>query len=369
MFKIDREGNSISPMPMRSFADLGFRERAHLQEWIAKFPKALGEDLLIIQKEFSGFSDTNERLDLLALDKAGSLVIIENKLDDAGRDVTWQALKYASYCSSLTSENIRSIFQDYLQRHDPSANAEHLLCEFLGVDDFDEVILNKGVSQRIILVAAHFRKEVTSTVLWLANFGIRLQCFRVTPYSLGDDLFLDVGQVIPTPDAEEFRIGFAEKLREESGAVEAEVARGSLRREFWTALLAAIGERSTLFQNNGPAAQNWIAAGSGIRGVSYQIAVTRHEARVEIYLDSGDSEQNSRRLECLLESKEKVEAAYGSALEWDDMGDARACRVRAKIAGNVFMRETWPELISSLVEMMIRFEAAMRAPLAGLKNN
>ena len=34
-------------------------------------PEALGEELLIIQKEFSGFSDTNERLDLLALDKQG----------------------------------------------------------------------------------------------------------------------------------------------------------------------------------------------------------------------------------------------------------------------------------------------------------
>jgi hypothetical protein len=59
--------------------------------------RAFGEELLVIQKEFSGFSDTHERLDILALDKQGSLVLIENKLDDTGRDVTWQALKYASY--------------------------------------------------------------------------------------------------------------------------------------------------------------------------------------------------------------------------------------------------------------------------------
>lgn len=39
-----------------------------------------GEELLIIQKEFDGFDDTRERLDLLALDKDGNLVIIENKL-------------------------------------------------------------------------------------------------------------------------------------------------------------------------------------------------------------------------------------------------------------------------------------------------
>src|SRR5882724_8823009 len=107
MFKINRDLNSIDPLPSRSFTELGFKERQHLQEWIAKTPSCLGEELLVIQKEFAGFSDTQERLDLLAIDKQGSLVLIENKLDDTGRDVTWQALKYASYCSSLSKENIR----------------------------------------------------------------------------------------------------------------------------------------------------------------------------------------------------------------------------------------------------------------------
>src|ERR1700683_429976 len=102
MFKIDKASNSITTLTTRTFEELGFKERANLQEWIAKEPSCLGEELLIIQKEFSGFSDTNERLDLLALDKQGSLVLVENKLDDTGRDVTWQALKYASYCSRLS---------------------------------------------------------------------------------------------------------------------------------------------------------------------------------------------------------------------------------------------------------------------------
>lgn len=45
-------------------------------------------------KRFSdlGFDDTRERLDLLAIDKVGNLVIIENKLDDSGRDVVRQSL-------------------------------------------------------------------------------------------------------------------------------------------------------------------------------------------------------------------------------------------------------------------------------------
>src|SRR5271166_1052665 len=72
---------------------------------------------------WSPFSDTHERLDTLALDKQGSLVLIENKLDDTGRDVTWQALKYALYCSRLSKENVLSIYQEFLAKTEPSADA------------------------------------------------------------------------------------------------------------------------------------------------------------------------------------------------------------------------------------------------------
>lgn len=100
MYIINKDTNRIEKIESTTFKQLGFKEREHLQEWIANNPSCLNEDLLIIQKEFDGFNDTSERLDLLALDKQGNLVIIENKLDDTGRDVTWQVLKYSSYCST-----------------------------------------------------------------------------------------------------------------------------------------------------------------------------------------------------------------------------------------------------------------------------
>ena len=161
MYLINREQNRVSKIKEMTFSELGFKERDHLQEWLANEPMIFGEKLLIIQKEFDGFSDTNERLDLLALDTDGNLVVIENKLDDSGKDVTWQALKYASYCSSLTKEEIREIFQKYLNNKTTGEIAEDLLIDFY-MKEYDEIILNKGTSQRIILVAAKFRKEVTS---------------------------------------------------------------------------------------------------------------------------------------------------------------------------------------------------------------
>lgn len=51
-------------------------------------------------------------------------MIIENKLDDSGRDVVWQALKYAGYCANLRQESVVEIFQMYLDLYDRMKNVK-----------------------------------------------------------------------------------------------------------------------------------------------------------------------------------------------------------------------------------------------------
>ncbi|NSY16297.1 DUF4268 domain-containing protein [Neorhizobium sp. AL 9.2.2] len=366
MFKIDKHQNRIEKLEQSSFAELGFRERAHLQEWLAHKPDALGEELLVIQKEFAGFSDTSERLDLLAIDKQGSLVIIENKLDDTGRDVTWQAMKYASYCSRLTKDDIRQIFQSYLDRYSFGSKAEDELCAFLDADEYQEVVLNKGVTQRIMLVAANFRKEVTSTVLWLASFKLRIQCFRVTPFSRGDDLFLTIDQIIPTKDAEEFMIGLASKAQDEIEGIEAEKVRYTLRREFWSVLLAATNPRTDLFRTVAPGIRNWLSVNTGRRGISLALVVRRESARVEVYIDVGSKESNEHLFDTWFRDRAEIEQSFGETLTWERLDDKRACRIKAERPGNVFDREQWPELIDYMVDAVIRLERAFRDRLATL---
>ena len=149
MFVLDKEKNRIIKIKSKNFSDLGIRERENLQVWLENNPEAFGEELLFIQKEFDGFDDTRERLDLLALDKQGNIVVIENKLDDSGRDVTWQVLKYASYCSSLSKQQIKDIYQSYLNKIGSNEDSETNISEFLETEDFGEIQLNQ--SQRIIV--------------------------------------------------------------------------------------------------------------------------------------------------------------------------------------------------------------------------
>ena len=363
MYKINPTANEIEKLQERSFGELGFKERENLQEWIAKEPTVLGEDLLIIQKEFAGFSETQERLDLLVLDKQGSLVVIENKLDDTGRDVTWQALKYASYCSSLSKENIRKMYQEYLDRENPKCKAEEKLSEFFDEADYEDLNLNKGVSQRIILIAAKFRKEVTSTVLWLLNFKIRLQCFRATPYSMGDELFLKVEQIIPTIDAEDYMIGMAEKAQDDIDSQTGQKHREVIRKEFWTQLIQLMNTKSNLYKNISPGIRGYIAASTGVRGAGLNCVATKSHGRAELYIDRGNGEENKLIFDELSAHKEQIEKNFGGPLVWQRLEEKRACRIKAETSGNVFDKKQWGEMQAFMVDGMLRLEEALKDPL------
>ena len=382
MFKIDKSTNRITRLQSKRFNDLGFSERNHLQEWLAYEPDAFGEELLIIQKEFDGFDDTRERLDLLALDKDGNLVIIENKLDDTGRDVVWQALKYASYCSGLGKKQIVDIFQSYLNRYCGGGDANALVCEFLEVPDMGEVVLNSGNAQRLIFVAANYRKEVTSTALWLLSHGIQLQCFKVTPFSMQldgnegqrEELFLNVEQIIPTPEAKELMIGISAKEADEKVTEQELKNRHKIRLGFWEQALEAFkNSQCDLFDNINPTKDHWLNAGSGVRSCPYTLIFGTKEARVELGLNRTSAEENKFIYDYLASQKENIESAFGSQLEWLRLDEKKASRVQYSQNVQGYERDSWPEIIDWMITHMIKLEKATKQYLSQansqIKNN
>ncbi len=89
-------------------------EEDRLEAWIAEDTQLLGLDVLIIGRQvptaYSG------RIDLLALDRQGDLVIVELKRGRTPRDVVAQVLDYASWVAELTSPDVLRIAQDYLKK-------------------------------------------------------------------------------------------------------------------------------------------------------------------------------------------------------------------------------------------------------------
>ncbi len=364
MYKISDADNSIKEVEATAFSERGYKEREHLQEWIAKNPQVFGEELLIIHKEFGGFADTNERLDLLALDKFGNIVVIENKLDDSGRDVIWQALKYASYCSQLTKANIKDIYQDFLLKNGSSVNAEEALTEFFETEEYDELQLNLGNTQRIIMVAAKFRREITSTVLWLMNYKLRIQCFKTTLYMTENEKYVNFEQIIPVKDIEDYMITMADKAQSDVASQAYDHVRFQLRQKFWQQHIAKANQRFDLYKNVSPSKDNWISGASGITATGLNSVITRNHARVEVYISRPVKEENKFIFDELFKHKDKMEEQFGPGLQWERMEDKKACRIRSQLDGVSYSNEEdWPQMTDFMVDAMERMIEVFREPL------
>jgi hypothetical protein len=129
-----------------------------LRDWITADVSILGLDLLIIGKEVTTFSG---RLDLLAMDVEGNLVVLELKRDRTHRDVVAQILDYASWVKTLTKQQIFTIAERYLKKPLASHFSEYF--EDLRLPD------KLNTNHRMIIVASELDDASERIVQYLAT--------------------------------------------------------------------------------------------------------------------------------------------------------------------------------------------------------
>jgi len=316
---------------------------------------------LIIQKEFASWDSTKERLDLLALDRSGRLVVIENKPDDSGRDVTWQALKYAAYCSTLKTAQIVEIFHRY-RTTGTLDDTRALIAEFIGEGDGEDLNLNPSNSQRIILVAAQFRPEVTATALWLLGRGVSITCFQVTPFSRGADLFLTIEQIIPTPEASDYMVRLAEKSVEQESVSQAEGARHTQRRTYWNALLTAFeAAGTTMYAGKTAGRENWMSTGAGTSGLAWILVINATSVKVQFHFERPSALENRAGFDALISHRADIDAACpGISWERPEAESRKSCKL-------ILVRETdttdpanWPDSIEWQRTVVEQMRAALK---------
>ena len=196
-----------------SFSDAGLRERQDLQRLLRSQIEIVSRDTLVISEEFSQWEDSNRRIDLLGIDKAGNLVVIELKRTEDGGHMELQSVRYASMISAMTFERAVEVYTGFLKRIGSTDDARTMLLEFLELDDPDEDSFAQEV--RIVLVSAEFSKELTTSVIWLNEQGLDIQCIRIKPYRDNGRILADIQQIIPLPEAEDYRVQLKEKQQRE----------------------------------------------------------------------------------------------------------------------------------------------------------
>lgn len=211
IFEFTRD--EILEVPKTTFGQVQMRERQDLQRLLRDNVAIISPGTLIIAEEFGEWEDSRRRIDLLGIDREANLVVIELKRTEDGGHMDLQAIRYAAMVSAMTFQTAVNVYARYLEQTYGGAqrDARAELLEFLEWNDVDEASFAKDV--RIVLAAAEFSRELTSTVLWLAERGLDIRCVRLQPYELEGRVLVNVQQIIPVPEAADYQVRLREKAR------------------------------------------------------------------------------------------------------------------------------------------------------------
>lgn len=202
-----------------TFDAAGVYERQDLQRLLRAQVEVISPDTMVIAEEFGQWDDSKRRIDLLGIDRNANLVVIELKRSESGAHMELQAVRYAAMVSTMTFEQAVRAYEHFLASTDRAdVDARGSLLAFLEWDDVDEEAF--GVDVRIVLASADFSKELVTSVLWMNSRGIDIRCIRMRPYEVAGKLLVDIQQLIPLPEAEDYEI----KIREKTESVR--IARG-----------------------------------------------------------------------------------------------------------------------------------------------
>lgn len=282
-----------------------------LEEEVDVLGEAIGLELTAAERERAAGDFS---VDLIAEDDAGRLVVIENQLERSNHDHLGKLITYMS-------------------------------------------VLEAGVA---IWIVAAPRPEHVTAVTWLnESRGAEFYLLKAEAVAIGNSDPAPLLTLIVGPSEETHEVG--DTKRELAG-------RHAVRHRFWSELLEAAKSRTKLHSAISPGKENWIGTGAGVSGLSFNYVITRHGARIELYLDRGDEALNQQTYEHFESRRGAIEASFGGPLDWQPLSGRRACRINVEVAQVGYADEAeWPELQAKMIEAMVRFENALRPAIADLR--
>ena len=143
-----------------------------LEDWLESEISMLDSNLLVIGRQVpTGFGF----IDLLCIDNSGDLVVVELKKGRTPREVTAQALDYASWVKDLSSQRITEIANEYLGDQGPLDDAfqnkfDHELPETL------------NASHRSLIVAERLDASTERIIQYLSELKVPINVLTVQQF-------------------------------------------------------------------------------------------------------------------------------------------------------------------------------------------
>lgn len=149
----------------------GINREEELEDWLESNISMLDPDLLVIGRQVR--TDFRGAIDLLCIDSAGSMVVVEIKKAQAPREVTAQVLDYASWVKDLGAEEIANIAAS---NHD--GDEDWLATAFL--EKFEEELPHTlNADHRSLIVAESMDESTERIVTYLSDMNVPVNMVTV----------------------------------------------------------------------------------------------------------------------------------------------------------------------------------------------
>ncbi len=283
-----------------------------LEENIDVLSDAIGRDIENVEREKK--TESTFSVDLVAEEKDGSSIIIENQLEKSDHDHLGKLITYL-------------------------------------------VAMQAGIA---VWIVANPRPEHVAAMNWLnesssADFYLlKIEAIRIENSPPAPLLTVIVG-----PSEEGKSIGRSKQEKSE---------RYHLRFKWWSKLVQH--PNATHHRHITPGQYSWMGAASGVRGATFNYVVTRKVSRAELYIDRGRGmgQENLLIFDQLYANGEQIDKAFGGPLSWMRREGMQACMIRAEVRGGYSDPEDdWAATHDRMTDTMNRLIGALGPHLKSLK--
>lgn len=188
-------------------------------------------------------------------------------------------------------------------------------------------------------------------------FGIELQVVRI-----GDSVRAPLFNVVVQPNDWQKQVRAATQSSAPS-------ARGTLYLQFLAHLFVRLKvEHPDWRRWMTPRPQNWADLTSPIKDTWFSFAFGQADRlKSEFNIDAGDEQRNPEILALFQSRRAEIEEAYGRALAWEDLPNARSCRIADyKEDCNVAESARWDEFTDWFFDSGARFRKALPELIASV---
>ncbi|MFC4402511.1 hypothetical protein [Gracilibacillus xinjiangensis] len=207
-----------------SFSDINMTER-DVEELIKNNTNLITEDesMLIVGQQVRNSS--NGICDLVGINQNGDLVLIEIKRDRKDMEnrkeaFEFQAIRYAAGFATIKDidDLISKIYAPFLEKNINSNREISLTITELANRNIENFFQENNISiedfnerQQIILIASDFDEQTKSAVAWLNSNGVEIYCYKLIPYKINEDIYIDSKRILPLEQYDDYYVDLESK--------------------------------------------------------------------------------------------------------------------------------------------------------------